>query len=52
MRALRLWTDGDLAALAGNNLLRVMRQAEEVAARLQRERDPSTKTIQELDGGS
>ncbi len=46
----RGWSEGDLAALAGNNLLRVMRQAEEAAARLQSERAASTKTIAELDG--
>jgi microsomal dipeptidase-like Zn-dependent dipeptidase len=28
----RGWTDADLAALAGRNVLRVMRTAEEVAA--------------------
>jgi len=32
----RGWTDGDLARLAGTNVLRVMREAEGVAARLQR----------------
>jgi membrane dipeptidase len=32
----RGWTDGDLARLAGANVLRVMREAEAVAARLQR----------------
>ena len=32
----RGWTDGDLARLAGANALRVMREAEVVAARLQR----------------
>jgi membrane dipeptidase len=36
--------------LAGENILRVFEQAEKVAARLQKERQPSTKTIQELDG--
>ncbi len=48
--ARRGWSDADLAKLAGGNLLRVMRQAEETARRLQRERPPSTKTIEELDG--
>ena len=47
----RGWTDGDLKKLAGQNLLRVMRGAEATAARLQREREPSTRTIEELDGG-
>ena len=47
----RGWTDADLKKLAGQNLLRVLRQAEATAARLQREREPSTKTIEQLDGG-
>jgi membrane dipeptidase len=46
----RGWSDGDLKKLAGQNLLRVLRQAEATAARLQREREPSTKTIEQLDG--
>jgi membrane dipeptidase len=46
----RGWSEADLTALAGGNLLRVMRQAEEAAARLRSERGPSTKTIQQLDG--
>jgi membrane dipeptidase len=46
----RGWSDEDLKKLAGENLLRVMRESESVARRLQRERGPSTKTIQELDG--
>jgi hypothetical protein len=29
----------------------VLRQTEATAARLQREREPSTKTIEQLDGG-
>jgi membrane dipeptidase len=48
----RGWSDGDLKKLAGENLQRVLRAAEATAARLQRERPPSTKTIQELDGTS
>src|SRR6476619_724606 len=47
----RGWSDGDLKKLAGQNLLRVLRQAEATAARLQREREPSTRTIEQLDGG-
>ena len=47
----RGWSDGDLKKLAGQNLLRVLRQAEATAARLQREREPSTGTIEQLDGG-
>ncbi len=49
--ARRGWSDADLRKLAGENLLRVLRQAEQVAARLQRERPASTRTIAELDGG-
>ncbi len=41
----RGWTDGDLARLAGGNVLRVMREAEGVAARLRRAgRQPSLAT--------
>ncbi|MGH7719129.1 MAG: dipeptidase [Gemmatimonadaceae bacterium] len=47
--ARRGWSDADLRKLAGENVLRALRRAEEVAARLQRERPPSTKTISELD---
>lgn len=46
----RGWSDDDLRRLAGENLLRVMREVESVASRLQRERPPSTKTIEEMDG--
>ena len=46
----RAWSEQDLAKLAGENLLRVIRDAERVARRIQRERPPSTKTIEELDG--
>ncbi len=47
----RGYSDPDLRAIAGGNVLRVMRGAETVAARLQRERGPSERTIEELDGG-
>jgi membrane dipeptidase len=47
----RGYSDPDLCAIAGGNVLRVMRGAETVAARLQRERGPSERTIEELDGG-
>ena len=47
----RGWTEEELAKLAGENVLRVMREAEAVARRLQRKRPPSTKTIEELDRG-
>ena len=46
----RGWSEADLKKLAGENVLRILREAEVVAARLQRERGPSTKTIRELDG--
>jgi membrane dipeptidase len=46
----RGWSDADLKKLAGQNLLRVLRQAERTAARLQREHQPSTRTIEQLDG--
>jgi membrane dipeptidase len=47
----RGWSEGDLAKLAGENLLRVMIEAETGARRLQRERAPSMATIEQLDGG-
>jgi membrane dipeptidase len=46
----RGWSEAEMAKLAGENVLRAMRQAEEVARRLQRERGPSMATIEELDG--
>lgn len=45
----RGWTDEDLAKLAGENVLRVIREAERVSRVLRRTRGPSTKTIEELD---
>jgi membrane dipeptidase len=45
----RGWSDDDLRKLAGRNLLRVLRQAEATASRLRREREPSTRTIEQLD---
>jgi membrane dipeptidase len=42
----RGWSDSDLRKLAGENVLRVMRDAEAVAARLQRDREASTRTIE------
>ncbi len=38
----RGWSDEDLARLANGNILRVMRQAEDLARRLQKTRPPST----------
>ncbi|MCG6920555.1 MAG: dipeptidase [Acidobacteria bacterium] len=46
----RGWSEADLAKLANGNILRVMKQAEAVAARLQQERPASTATIEALDG--
>jgi membrane dipeptidase len=43
--ARRGWTDDELADLAGRNVLRVMRQAEQVAKRLQSQEAPSHATI-------
>jgi len=43
--ARRGWSDADLRKLAGGNFLRVFRAAEATATRLQRERQPSTRTI-------
>ena len=45
----RGWTEEELRKLAGENVLRVMREAEAVARRLQRTRPPSTATIEQLD---
>ncbi len=47
--ARRGWSDDDLKKLAGENVLRVMRETESVARRLQRMRPPSTRTIEEMD---
>jgi membrane dipeptidase len=46
----RGWTDADLRKLAGENVLRVLREAESVSRRLRQERPPSTATIDSLDG--
>jgi len=46
----RGWSEADLRKLAGENVLRVMREAEAVSRRLRAERGPSTATIEELDG--
>jgi membrane dipeptidase len=46
----RGWPDEDVKKALGLNVLRVMRRAEEVAARLQKQREPSTATIEMLDG--
>lgn len=46
----RGWSEADLKKLVGENILRALSQAEQVAKRLQATRPPSTRTIQELDG--
>jgi membrane dipeptidase len=46
----RGWSDDDLRKLAGENILRVLERAEQVAARLQTIRPASNKTIADLDG--
>ena len=45
----RGYKDDDVKKILGLNVLRVMRQAEQVAARLQKTRQPSTATIEQLD---
>ncbi|HEY0767936.1 MAG TPA: dipeptidase [Steroidobacteraceae bacterium] len=47
--ARRGWSDAQLAKVAGANLLRVMRQAEAVSARLRSARAPSSATLAGLD---
>ena len=49
--ARRGWSDADLAKLASGNVLRVLKQAEAVSARLKKTRKPSIATIEELDKG-
>src|SRR5262249_27500825 len=48
--ARRGWTDEELAKLAGGNILRVLRDCEAVAKKLQATEQPSEATIAELDG--
>jgi len=47
--ARRGWSDADLAKVAGGNILRVLRDAEGVARRLQAAESPSTATLEALD---
>jgi len=47
----RGWSDADLKKLAGENILRVLREAEKTAQRLQKTRPASTATIEQLDQG-
>jgi membrane dipeptidase len=46
----RRWSDADLAKLTWHNAVRVLRDAESVAADLRHRRGPSNATIDELDG--
>ena len=46
----RGWSDADLKKLAGQNVLRAFKATEATAKRLRKTREPSTKTIEELDG--
>ncbi len=48
----RGWSDEDLKKLARYNILRVLRENEQVAARLQKTKRPSVQTIQQLDGAA
>jgi len=50
--ARRGWSDADLAKVAGGNMLRVMREAETVAKRLQQKERASFATIAALDGAA
>jgi membrane dipeptidase len=45
----RGWSEEDLRKLANGNILRTLKQAEAVAERLQKVRQPSTRTIQQMD---
>ena len=45
----RGYTDAQTRNIIGGNLLRVMRQVEQVSARLRRQRPPSAARIEELD---
>jgi membrane dipeptidase len=46
----RGWSDADLKKLAGENILRALRQAETVAQRLQKSRPASTMMIEKSEG--
>jgi membrane dipeptidase len=45
----RGWTDSDVRKALGLNVLRVMRRAEQVSVRLQKQRPASTATIEQFD---
>jgi membrane dipeptidase len=46
----RGYTDQDIKKILGLNILRVMRAAEQVSARLRKQRSPSTATLEGVDG--
>jgi membrane dipeptidase len=48
----RGWSDAELAKVAGDNLLRVLSQAEIASTRLRSERPPSSATLAGLDGAN
>ena len=48
--ASRKWSDADLAKLASENVIRVLRDTETVSERLSKRAGPSMKTFAELDG--
>jgi membrane dipeptidase len=48
----RGYSNEDILKILGRNLMRVMRRAEEVSARLQKERGPSEAHIDDLDGAA
>jgi membrane dipeptidase len=48
----RGYSDADVKKILGGNVLRALKRAEDVAARLQKEREPSTATIEKLDASS
>jgi membrane dipeptidase len=50
--ARRGWSDEDLGKVAGANMLRVMREAANVATQLQAREAPSSATIAQLDGAA
>ena len=50
--ARRGWSDDELAKVAGGNILRVMREADAAAKRLQATERPSTATIEILDANA
>jgi membrane dipeptidase len=48
--AARGYSEEDLRKVAGRNVLRLMRESEQIASRVRAERPPSVATIEQLDG--